>query len=261
MGLCASQLRGSAPPGAANERVNPLTLAKLAGRFAGRLDCSVDESALTTCVCALGAELFARGGSDMVVRIYKRDAASSSWVSDGDLAGHTDIIKVLAMVPGRGEPTGRWRGAGLASAGLDSSVRLWCDGAESAVLLGHTSTVTQLVVPQNTRLLLSASRDGTARVWSLDDDVQLHVLDCAPRGPVNAVALVPLGAELAVVTGTDDGSLCLWDLATGAAHAHIDGAHTARVKSVAAFQVRDLKFYRYITFCANPLLSPFDLLP
>ena len=235
MGACGSA--ASAPP-ANIERVNPLTLAQLAGRFAGRLECSVDESALTTCVCALGEELFARGGSDMLVRVYRRDEATgSSWVLDGDLVGHTDIIKVLAMVPGRGEPTGRWKGAGLASAGLDSSVRLWCDGAESAVLLGHTSTVTELrVVPQNTKLLISASRDGTARVWSLDDDVQLHVLDCAPRGPVNALALVPLGAELAVVTGTDDGSLCLWDLATGAAHAHVDGAHSARVKSVATFQ-------------------------
>ena len=75
-------------------------------------------------------------------------------------------------------------------------------------LVGHEGEVTSLCTDQQQRLL-SASQDGTVRVWDRDQGQQLHILrhrNLGARG-VSAVS----GRSLAI-SGGADGLLYLWDL-------------------------------------------------
>ncbi|MCX7707201.1 MAG: hypothetical protein N2204_04255 [Anaerolineae bacterium] len=56
----------------------------------------------------------------------------------------------------------------LAASGEDGQIHLWDvrAGTRLAVLVGHTSWVKTLIFTPDGRQLLSASYDGTIRVWS-----------------------------------------------------------------------------------------------
>ena len=296
MGACASSQSPSSSLGVvvvnpAMAKLRHKSLAQLEGAFEGRLECSIKETSLITCLVSLdGGRFVARGGSDKLIRIYRRRDVSGTataaaaavapscsdsktdggvaeqplWMMDSERAGHTDIIKVLAVLPTN--VRGSWA---LASAGLDTTVMIWASGTDEPVVLeGHTSTITQLLVvhagsassscsssssasfadgAHGAVRLLSASRDCTVRVWSRAAEAAgapltqpqwgcVHVLASLASGPTLAVAIVPLGARWGAVAGSDDGSMRLWDLDAGAALATVDSAHADRVKSIATLQ-------------------------
>ncbi|KAH0607663.1 uncharacterized protein H6S33_002697 [Morchella sextelata] len=112
---------------------------------------------------------------------------SSSLSSPLILSGSYDGIariwnlsgQVLSEAPGHSAPikAAKWthNGAGLVTAGMDRTLRLWsydpsADGADAitplAELLGHKSTVEHLAVDPRSTHILSASSDSTVGVWS-----------------------------------------------------------------------------------------------
>ena len=90
----------------------------------------------------------------------------------------------------------------LATAGEDGRIALWAPGAAQpeAVLTGHSAPVTALAVAPDGRRLLSASWDGTARLWPLSGGAALALED--HRANVNGAGFL---ADGRIVTAAYDG--------------------------------------------------------
>ena len=97
--------------------------------------------------------------------------------------------------------------------GSDASIRILDTATwqQVAILEGHESAVYSLSLFQNDRLLVSASEDGTARLWNLDTNLQV--------GPplqhehiVYSAAISADGKQL--VTGCRDTNAYVWDIHT-----------------------------------------------
>jgi dipeptidyl aminopeptidase/acylaminoacyl peptidase len=76
-------------------------------------------------------------------------------------------------------------------------------------LSGHTEWATQLDFSSDGRYLVSASRDGTLILWSLDKGVAAAVLT-GHDGPVNTLDVSP--DDTLIASGSDDGTVRIWAL-------------------------------------------------
>jgi small GTP-binding protein len=97
------------------------------------------------------------------------------------------------------------------------------------VLKGHTSAVLRLAVTRDGARAVSASQDGTLRVWDLAAGRPLATLG-GHTSHVWAVALTPDGAR--AVSASVDTTLRVWDLAAGWSLATLQG-HSGPVWGVA----------------------------
>jgi WD40 repeat protein len=98
------------------------------------------------------------------------------------------------------------RAAWVASASDDATVIVseTATGNAAEVLSDHTAAVRALSLARNAPTLLTASANGTARLWSIENWRDLASVDFA--GPVDAAAIAPDGG-LAVLGGR---SACVW---------------------------------------------------
>ena len=98
------------------------------------------------------------GGAEHTVKVW--DLSTGREVLS--LSGHSGEVCSASFSP---DPEGRW----IASAGEDSTVKVW--DSQTGTLLrnfrGHTGLVTGVAFTPDGGRLLSASRDGTVRVWDL----------------------------------------------------------------------------------------------
>lgn len=84
---------------------------------------------------------------------------------------------------------------------------------EEFVLAGHTQPITDLAFAADGERLLTASRDGTARLWHLRTGAFLS-LPHGGDGP--ALAAIQPHGDLVVTAGHGDGRLCAWNARNGA---------------------------------------------
>ena len=87
-------------------------------------------------------------------------------------------------------------------------------GLQRLVLRGHAGPVTRVLLAPSGTDAITASSDGTCRVWDLEIGDCVLVLE-GHAGRVNAVAMDPLGRF--VVTAGKDGTARVWDLSSGKA--------------------------------------------
>jgi WD40 repeat protein len=157
-----------------------------------------------------GTDLLATGDAAGRVRLWD---ARTLQPREGWLSGHTGEIYAVAALERGGT-------AVVVSAGQDGVLRWW--DANAAAPLGespaiHTGAVNALAVvpqPDGPALVASAGYDGSILLWNprtyqpVGDQLTGHT------GPVFALAVLP---DRQLVSAGGDGTVRLWDLATGQA--------------------------------------------
>jgi WD40 repeat protein/energy-coupling factor transporter ATP-binding protein EcfA2 len=107
--------------------------------------------------------------------------------------------------------------------------RLARAGAPARVLAGHAWGLMRVVVSPDGRLVATAARDGTARIWDLATGAAVRTL-ADETNPLLSLAYSPDGRTLVASNGTergDSGTIRLWDTAKGAVSYAIELDSTA----------------------------------
>jgi WD40 repeat protein/DNA-binding SARP family transcriptional activator len=94
---------------------------------------------------------------------------------------------------------------------------------------GHANSLRDAAYSPDSRFIVTAANDNTARLWRADTGQEVRVFR-GHTAPVASVAYASDGRY--ILTGSEDGTACLWDVNTGAVVLRIAG-HTGQVLSVA----------------------------
>ena len=148
----------------------------------------------------------ASAGDDGTVRLW--DPATGTQLAT--LTGHTDLVHAVAFSPD---------GQLLASAGDDGTVRLWdpATGAQLATLTGHAAAVDAVAFSPDGRAGLRRRRPDGAAVGPGHRDAAGHPARPHRRGVRGGVQP---GRQPVATSGCDDGTVRLWDPATGVPAGH-----------------------------------------
>ncbi|MGW4324990.1 NB-ARC domain-containing protein [Nocardia sp. NPDC004573] len=159
----------------------------------------LSSHALTRSRAQLPAQLVGRLGDSVSPQVQELVAAARNW---------------------EGEPWLRPRSAGLTAPG----------GPLLFTLVGHTSSVREVVLTPDDRYAVSGGWDGSIRVWDLaDDGRELYHLR-GHEGGIWSLAVSPDGRW--VLSGSADGTIRVWDLTDGSLGNVLRG-HDGAVWSIA----------------------------
>jgi WD40 repeat protein/serine/threonine protein kinase/TPR repeat protein len=146
--------------------------------------------------------------------------AAASRLGTGDVSESQRIILQVLPHHGSGPP--------YTTAALTVFEKALAQDAQDFALLGHTDRVRSIAYSPDGRRLITASYDGTARVWDASTGRQLLILQ-GHGGPVLSATFSPDGRRVA--TGSYDKTARIWDAATGRQLLVLP--HQDRVRSVA----------------------------
>jgi len=96
--------------------------------------------------------------------------------------------------------------------------------------IGHGGPIAAIATTPDGRRALSASSDGTVRVWDVGTGVEIYTLSGHSEA-VSAIAVTSDGKF--AISGAEDGTIEVWDLETGKLHHSLDG-HGDRVVALKA---------------------------
>lgn len=95
----------------------------------------------------------------------------------------------------------------------EDGARIWTTSGKALhTLVGHTGRVWRAAFSHDSKLVVTAGDDATARVWETATGRQVAVLKGHAQS-VNSASFSPDGAT--VVTASEDGTAIVWNLATG----------------------------------------------
>lgn len=186
----------------------------------GRSDCCLGTSHMTATFssCPASGVVRAFGGDKAQARSIR---APRPVISNGQMARATFGIGMVAV----------WSLLSWLSLSSVSSVAAAAPGEPTPATVpacvepsggaaAHTSAVNALAIAPDGKVLASASRDGTVKLWSMADGRLLRTLVGHTDG-VNALLFTPSGRTL--VSGGDDGAVRVWSMPKGDALGALPG--------------------------------------
>ena len=181
-------------------------------------------SAITVAAFDPAGKRVVTGSDDQTARVWNIDGSGQPLV----LVGHSHRLAVAAFSPdGTHVVTAARRPVESLWGRLppDTSVRVWNLQAinEPRVLTAHTAPITAAAFQSSGRHVVTASEDGTVRVWDLRGLQASIVLDA--RGLITALAVSPRGS---IAAGSGSGDIRIWRDARTATPRLLSG-HTAAV--------------------------------
>ena len=157
-----------------------------------------DRCGRPSCISVVGSTVWV-GYSVGVIKVYS--AATAREIKQGEFKRHSGAVNAIAH-------SGHGRSAQVFSGSADFMILQWTrDFRLSRQLPGHGGGVRALVC--RGRTLLSASDDGTFRVWDVESGESLHRIHASQSGVHCLIA-----TNDHVWTGGEDGLVQVWDRTT-----------------------------------------------
>jgi len=150
------------------------------------------------------------------------------------LSGHSDSVSAVAVSAD---------GRKVVSGSDDETVKIWDaeSGAELRTLNGHSDSVNTVAVSTDGTKVVSGSHDKTVKIWDAESGAELRTLS-GHSDSVNTVAVsTPInnnfcqlvsGDGRKVVSGSDDGTVKIWDMESGAELHNLSGHSDASLRAV-----------------------------
>ncbi|KAK3744001.1 hypothetical protein QZH41_010810, partial [Actinostola sp. cb2023] len=168
------------------------------GKKEGKIATAKDTKESKGCILALSissdGKFLASGGKDKVIRIWDPETLKSIHA----FTGHRNTVTGLAF---------RKETHQLFSASLDKTVKIWNldEMAYVETLYGHEDGITGIDSLSRDRAATTGGRDRTLRVWKVVEETQLVF-----NGHGGSIDCIQLINEDHMITGADDGSVCMW---------------------------------------------------
>jgi len=177
--------------------------------------------------------ILASGSADRTIRLW--DFTSGQCLNV--LNGHTSWVWSVAASPDGQSVPAELRGALIASASYDRTVKLWDirTGKCMTTLTGHTAPVVSVAFSPDGQRLASSSFDATIKLWDVASQQCLRTLE-GHENSVWQVAFHPRQPQL--ISASFDQTLKRWDLHTGNCLQTLKG-HSGAIVSVAFDQTGD----------------------
>jgi WD40 repeat protein len=145
-------------------------------------------------------EMLVTGGADGTAQTWDLRRGTPAYT----LAGHFGRVLDVAVSPKKGQFVG--------TASADTTARIWNvatrRGAPVSILMGHTNRLSSIAFSPRGLYAMTASRDGTARVWKTDRGTAVAVL-AGHDGAVRGAQFDRTGRG--VLTYGEDGTARIWD--------------------------------------------------
>jgi WD40 repeat protein len=145
---------------------------------------------------------------------YKTNPFTEIQILNGDMMGHTDIIRQILPLGDEDDRDAFYRRHSpflVASTGDDGAIIIWDvhSGRKQMILNGHRLRVTCMIkIEHERRLLVSGGCDKQIKIWNLEDGKCINTL-AKHRGSVRCI--VQLEGDR-FCSGGNDPELCIWDI-------------------------------------------------
>lgn len=146
--------------------------------------------------------------------------------------GHRDAVASLAF---------RRRTHQLFSGSLDRTIKIWNldQMAYVETLYGHQDCITSMDSLDKDRVVTAGARDRSLRLWKVVEESQLVFQGKPEMGSVDCVAMI---TEAFFLSGSEDGTLAVWDVQKKRPLAQVKSAHGENnwITAVAALKYGDV---------------------
>jgi guanine nucleotide-binding protein subunit beta-2-like 1 protein len=141
------------------------------------------------------------GSRDKTVKLWNTLGECKYTIEEN---GHSDWVSCVRFSPNTQNPI-------IVSGGWDKAVKVWnlTNCKLRSILVGHTGYINTVTVSPDGSLCASGGRDGTARLWDLNEGKHLYSLDA--NDTIHSLVFSPTRYWLCA--GTDSG-IKIWNLET-----------------------------------------------